>query len=105
MPVSITPPETNNVGVVTAPQVVTVTAISTEIVSENTSRQWCALTNEGNKDVFVSMGSPAEVDKGVVLFSRGGSIVFGGDFTSTQAINGIVLAGNSKVATLEAESL
>lgn len=101
MPITVYPDEKANFGSGASPGTTTVSNSSTEIVAANVSRRWCILTNVGNKDVYLAAGQTAEVDKGAILHANGGSIVFGVNFDTTQALNGITKASTSAVIFLE----
>jgi len=80
-----------------APDTATVAITTTEIVPANTNRQWVFITNVGAEDVFIAIGQPAELNKGMVLRSPDGSIVLDTTSCPTGAVNGIVAANTSAV--------
>jgi hypothetical protein len=73
----------------------TVGDTSTLIVAGNVLRKYLAITNDSTNDVYISIGTPALVNKGVLLKANGGSIVFGGETLVTGAVNGIMAGGQS----------
>jgi len=90
-----------NLGQGQDPGSATATTSSSEIVPANPSRRWCIVTNIGNKDVWLSFGKAAEVDKGFLLAANGGSLDLTIGFNTTEAINGITSAATSDVAYQE----
>ena len=102
MTISIIPPPIPNSGDASAPTSATATTTSSVLLAANTSRKWAILTNEGVKDVFLAAGQDAEVDKGFLLSGGGSSLVIGGEFFTTESINGITKASSSAILILEA---
>lgn len=85
------------------PDNVSVTTSSTEIAAASESRKWIILSNIGNKDVFIAIGQPALVDKGILLHRDAGQLLFSAELLSDQAINGITSSGSSTVAFQEGQ--
>lgn len=86
-----------------APGGVSATVTSTEIVPENTNRQWLFLTNIGANDVFVAIGQAAVLNTGMVLRSPDGALFLDAMACPGGAINGITAAGTSLVIFQESE--
>lgn len=85
-----------------APGVTIVDTVTTEIVPANNRRNWVVLTNIGDNDVYFAYGKPAEKSKGQILYANGGNSFIGGEWRTSQAINGVTLEGTSKVIFQEA---
>jgi hypothetical protein len=76
---------------------------STAIVPANVLRKYLAITNDSSVDVYIAIGVPAIVNKGVLLKANGGSIVFGGETLITGAVNGIAASSTANVSFMEGE--
>lgn len=93
--------QVKNMGQGQAPSSVGVGNSSTEIVPANASRQWLILTNIGIRDVYLAVGTPAIFETGIMLGAGGGSIVFGVDINTTEAINAIKSGGADQTITFQ----
>jgi hypothetical protein len=74
---------------------------STQIVAANYLRKYLAITNASAVDVYISIGTPAILNKGVLLKANGGSIVFGGQTLVTGAVNGIAASATANITFME----
>ncbi|MBL4654152.1 MAG: hypothetical protein JKY53_15010 [Flavobacteriales bacterium] len=97
-----TPPVFLNTGAGQPPNNKTITTVSTEILAANSNRVWCFLTNDGFQDVWIAVGHPAVVGKGIFLAKNGGKEKIDLNAHNNEAINGIVAADTSTVALQEA---
>lgn len=55
-----------------SPGTVNVGDSSTEVLASNTSRSYAILVNNSDEDMWLSLGTPAEVNKGILVNSGGG---------------------------------
>ena len=75
--------------------------VSTVLVNHNDNRGGLVITNLSNNTVFLAYGeTPAELNKGIVLYSHG-SLSFDGFLYAVSAINAIADAPNSLVSFQE----
>ena len=87
-----------------SPGNVTITNVSTQIVPFNKKRKVLLLSNQGSRDVFVSIGSAAEVDKGLFMEKNGGTLKFDQLSMTNDAVFGITTAGSSVVLIQEGDN-
>ncbi len=87
-------------GIGQAPRGVAVGTSSTEILATNANRKHAIIVNDSDVDIWLAIGQPAEVHKGIRLNARGGALVISkrADLFSVQAINGIHESTGTKVA-------
>lgn len=85
------------------PENAIVSATSSVIIPANVNRNWCMLTNIGNRDVFVALGQTAEINKGIFLGRQGGAISLGANIMSVEVINGITDGGSAIIIYQEGE--
>ena len=83
----------------------TVTNSSTEIIAARTDRKYCAIVNIGNKDCWLSYGSTAVANKGMLLGRQGGSIEINKAALHTLSVNGITASGTTTIAFIEGRAL
>ena len=82
---------------------VTITTTSTEMVAGNDARTYCAVINNGNKDVWMNVGEDAVAEKGVLIGRNGGFYELNQAALNTKAINGITVNGTSEISFLEGD--
>ncbi len=76
---------------------------SQEILAANINRIGAAIVNDGAQNIYLAIGHPAEVNKGIFLAAGGGSYEINAVNLTTQAINGIAVADGGHVTKQEAE--
>jgi hypothetical protein len=76
---------------------------SSQILAANTNRKGVVIVNDSDSTIYLSIGTAAEMNKGIRLNANGGSYEMDRLNLSTQAINGIHGAsGNKRVCVMEA---
>ena len=101
MTVTRTPAEVINLGVGDAPSSITVTTTSTQILAFNSARNWCILTNIGNKDIYMAAGQTAIVNNGIFLSKGGGTFEMTSGVMFINGLNGITASGSSVIVFQE----
>lgn len=86
-----------------APNNVTVNTASTSIVAQNSNRKGLIIQNTGDEDVFLAVGHPAELNKGIYLIDGGGTWVMDELTFTTEEISGIVASGITNISVQEFE--
>jgi hypothetical protein len=85
------------------PQGIDVGVSSSQILAANTNRKGVVIVNDSDSTIYLSIGTAAEMNKGIRLNANGGSYEMNWSNLSTQAINGIHGAsGNKRVCVMEA---
>ena len=84
-------------------QTVDLAAGTQEILASNDNRVGALIVNDGVQDIYLAIGHPAEVNKGIFLSSGGGFYEVNYTNPTTQAINGIAVADGGHVTKQEAE--
>jgi len=89
-----------------APDGVTVTAVSGEVLAANPDRVAAVLVNDSDTEMYLAIGHAAVANQGIRLNAAGGSLVISkyGPLYSTEAVNAILAAaGNKEIAVQEFE--
>ncbi len=81
---------------------VTVGSSSTQILPATSGRAYAILVNDSSEEVYLSLGSAAEMNKGIRLNRRGGVFSIGGSKPFRGVINGICSSGGKNVCVMEA---
>ena len=85
-----------------APTSASVGTSTTVVLAANASRKWASVVNDSANVVYLAVGNSAVLNTGIRLNANGGSVTFGGDNLTTQAINGISGTAASVVTVQEA---
>jgi len=81
---------------------VTIGTVSTEILALNTNRLYALIVNNSTSSVYLALGVPAVLNKGIRINANGGSYEIKTDNLFNGAINGISAAGSKDVVVTEA---
>ena len=89
-----------------APSNVSVGVATTIVLAENGARTYLLLVNDSDTVIYLAIGAPAELNKGIRLNANGGAFEMirdiGGNW-SPQAVNAISTAAGKNLTIQEAE--
>jgi hypothetical protein len=80
---------------------VLVGSTSTFILAANSSRRFLFLVNDADEDIYVSLGSAAVMNEGVLLTAGGGALTLDTTSMWQGAIYAICASGNKNLAVCE----
>jgi len=81
--------------------VITVTTTQAVILGSNPARRYVLLVNDGNEIIYLGMGKPAEVNRGIRLNSGGGNYEINLTNPFFESIHAIAAANTSPLAVTE----
>ena len=84
-----------------APATVNVTTSSGELVASNSSREYAAIVNDSDTDIYLALGQTAVANRGIRINSGGGSYEINWQNLFTGAINGIHGGSGNKAVTIQ----
>lgn len=84
-----------------APSTASVTNVDSIIVPANPNRVWVSFTNLGSKNVFLGLGQPAELNKGIGLIQNQGETEFKASDIGVEAIHAITTGGVAAVLAIQ----
>jgi len=90
--------------VASVPGTTTLTTTNSLVIAENLQREWLRITNTGDENAYLSVGSPAIIGAGIFL-PTGGTFQLDSSFRSTEAVYGISVKKTTTVAFQEASKL
>lgn len=76
---------------------ISVGSTSTEVLSATDSLVYCVLTNDSTEEIYLSLGTPAELNKGIRLNRRGGSWNNSGEKPYRGAVYAICTTGGKNL--------
>lgn len=85
----------------TSSSVTVASSTSTEILGKNTGRIYAAIVNDGDTDVYLSLGGTAVAGEGIRLNANGGTYEINPDNLFIGAVNGIATSSPSSVTIIE----
>jgi hypothetical protein len=77
---------------------VAVGATSTTVLTANDGRKYCALVNDSDEAIYVSLGTAAVMNQGIRLNANGGSLEIAGERPYRGAIYAICTSGSKNLA-------
>jgi len=77
---------------------VTIGATSTQILAAYEGRKYCVLCNDSAEEIYISLGTAAELNKGIRLNRKGGTMDINGDKPFRGAIYGICTSGGMNLS-------
>jgi len=81
---------------------VTVGATTTVVLTATSGRLFAVLVNDSDEAMYISIGTPAVMNKGIRLNATGGTLRISGDELTSGAINAICASGSKVLCVLEA---
>lgn len=90
-PLGATTPTTADVGNTTG-----------QVLAANTHRKWACITNIGEVDAFLNLGSAAEANKGIYLKALGGSFIIDRNNLFLGAVHAITPTSSTTLSIAEA---
>jgi len=80
-----------------SPGAVNVTTSSTQVLASNFSRSYAVLVNNSDADMWLSLGTPAEANKGILVKASGGQYELNPNALWVGEINAIHVGSGNKV--------
>jgi len=84
------------------PSNATVANTSTKVLSKNSGRRYAVIVNDSNESMYVSLGTAAELNKGIRLNANGGVLEINGDDPFKGEIYAICSSGGKNITTFDA---